>query len=1204
MAQFDGWPVNALENDDAILDKRAITASLYERALLALWRSMRDCKLVGVCCAKGAFCHLGTSLELQQLLLSPHQLHDQDTLQKSDSSNVSCPVVHVTNGIQENDTVGIKSKLLKLDIFRKKYNLQANVHGLIHDTSGSALSPRSCIVNSIIALRTNIDSQSAITIGSESVIENSFLHGHCRIGSMCFVSGVQPALGQDLVLPSRILLQQVPLTGAWHTSVSSDMYVNQGLGESGEGDDGTHCVLLTLGMCDDVKAIYSPERRDERGTFCGTVWGDIFGFTGGLVSPADIWDSTCTERSLWTAQLFPVICLTETESLSRQRSMATWFWDAHRASTSSVCETSDVAKLVEEWRSSPRLSMSHLLKCGSAEAMAHWKLYILGAFSDIRRIVPPITTSNNISNLPSLKNMDSLTSLQFSETFTRANSLLQIVKTNLACATLDKKYSERRLEQEAASISLALLVVFFCASPEIATPIRDDDEVANLLCHHVSLFDCDLSPSYIYPPSDGPSTMGGVSSSCSVAEKLSLQRILRSTKHCYQAIFDNDNFSEVAGLSHPTPADATNPTSWLFGYILRQVDLHGPSGTLLGILKFCSCDSSAPLRILPAKLPRFILLLRLMSNFRIVVLLPTTTSIGISTLLSHIESSIKALPPQCTSLGRAELYINQGSRLVMSNLFDIICLRHLARRDAEQTLCHDAFITIMQQLVRFHLDCSSAFHTHALLVPTVPRRTFSALPLRALSDSLYLAHKSVASAPFRIDLAGGWSDTPPITYECAGNVVNLAVDILDYDDNTRSSDNVDTRAPAEQSLHCSADFIAEPIIRLTTRMKSAASFSTGGATSREFDSHTVTCRSLEDFKTSGCDSAEAIWMKPGALLRVCILAMGILSPLPTSSAFGSEASSLATALCYRCGGYGLHLRSSSSVPVGSGMGSSSILIAVVIRAIWQLLQSSGLNIGLPDVEGQCGALLLVDLVGRAEQLLHTGGGWQDQVGGIYGGLKSSVSSGVLPLNVRVQQISIHPVLHRRLEQRMFLVYSGVARVARGTLLDVLGKFAMQPSVREGETKRKQKTTAMTGIISNACSLQLLLQSRAASECHTQDQADAVVDDIAAHVEVYWEQKKSLAGGTETIFLRNLLSRLNETCAGVSACGAGAGGFVVCFLRRGVNVKDLAKVIKCVREEVSVAEPCSPQTMVSLHAVKINMSGVVSSASNGLNEPVI
>ncbi|KAG0371084.1 hypothetical protein BGZ54_000532 [Gamsiella multidivaricata] len=36
-----------------------------------------------------------------------------------------------------------------------------------------------------------------------------------------------------------------------------------------------------------------------------------------------------------------------------------------------------------------------------------------------------------------------------------------------------------------------------------------------------------------------------------------------------------------------------------------------------------------------------------------------------------------------------------------------------------------------------------------------------------------------ASAPARIDLAGGWTDTTPITHEHGGKVVNVAVKIND-----------------------------------------------------------------------------------------------------------------------------------------------------------------------------------------------------------------------------------------------------------------------------------------------------------------------------------------------------------------------------------------------------------------------------------------
>lgn len=42
-----------------------------------------------------------------------------------------------------------------------------------------------------------------------------------------------------------------------------------------------------------------------------------------------------------------------------------------------------------------------------------------------------------------------------------------------------------------------------------------------------------------------------------------------------------------------------------------------------------------------------------------------------------------------------------------------------------------------------------------------------------------------------------------------------------------------------------------------------------------------------------------------------------------------------------------------------------------------------------------------------EQLLTTGGGWQDQCGGLYGGAKKSSSDTGLPIKISTQQISVY-----------------------------------------------------------------------------------------------------------------------------------------------------------------------------------------------------
>lgn len=66
-------------------------------------------------------------------------------------------------------------------------------------------------------------------------------------------------------------------------------------------------------------------------------------------------------------------------------------------------------------------------------------------------------------------------------------------------------------------------------------------------------------------------------------------------------------------------------------------------------------------------------------------------------------------------------------------------------------------------------------------------------------------------------------------------------------------------------------------------------------------------------------------------------------------------------------GGGISVTCVSDLPSGSGMGTSSILAATALHSLSALL-------GLPTSQDA-----LVNLVSQVEQILTTGGGWQDQV---------------------------------------------------------------------------------------------------------------------------------------------------------------------------------------------------------------------------------
>ena len=68
-----------------------------------------------------------------------------------------------------------------------------------------------------------------------------------------------------------------------------------------------------------------------------------------------------------------------------------------------------------------------------------------------------------------------------------------------------------------------------------------------------------------------------------------------------------------------------------------------------------------------------------------------------------------------------------------------------------------------------------------------------------------------------------------------------------------------------------------------------------------------------------------------------------------------------------------------------------------------------------------------------EQLLTTGGGWQDQCGGLYGGAKISESGKGLPVHVDTNQIQVPPGFMEKLSRHLLLVYTGKTRLARNLL---------------------------------------------------------------------------------------------------------------------------------------------------------------------------
>eukprot|EP00755_Sulcionema_specki_P010692 Sspe_Gene.7068::Locus_2383_Transcript_1_1_Confidence_1.000_Length_3074::g.7068::m.7068/K05305/FUK; fucokinase len=329
----------------------------------------------------------------------------------------------------------------------------------------------------------------------------------------------------------------------------------------------------------------------------------------------------------------------------------------------------------------------------------------------------------------------------------------------------------------------------------------------------------------------------------------------------------------------------------------------------------------------------------------------------------------------------------------------------------------------------------------------------------------------MASSPARIDLSGGWTDTPPISYESGGVVVNAAI-----------------RVGGEKPL--------KAYVRRTETLH-LRFWSERGET---------VCTSLLSLRDYNQPQA------PAALLKAALVALDVIDP------FGPPLEEQLEAL-----GGGLELCTASGLPVGSGLGGSSILGGV-------LLHSLGIAVGR-----DYGKDALVHAVLRLEQLLTSGGGWQDQVGGMYGGLKACRSDPSLPLKVTTEVLNTSPAFLDTLDKHLVLVYTGRARLARNLLQGVLRRWAARlPHVVR--TVGELKATAGD-----------MIQAIAHED----------LEGMGRALLSYWGQKKEMAGGgVEPAVVSQALEEWKGLYYGANLGGAGGGGFLVLLTKHPNAVEDI------------------------------------------------
>ena len=335
--------------------------------------------------------------------------------------------------------------------------------------------------------------------------------------------------------------------------------------------------------------------------------------------------------------------------------------------------------------------------------------------------------------------------------------------------------------------------------------------------------------------------------------------------------------------------------------------------------------------------------------------------------------------------------------------------------------------------------------------------------------------RHTVNLPLRVNWGGGWSDTPPYCNENGGTVLNVAI-------------LLNGKKPVEVTL--------ERIDELKIVFDS-----------RDMDVH-------GEFDTIEPLQATGDPFDPFALQKACLLACGIIP---------QKGYKLEDILRRLGGGFVMHSEV-TDVPKGSGLGTSSILSAACVKAVFEF---TGIEFTEEDLYAHVLAM---------EQIMSTGGGWQDQVGGATPGLKYISSMPGLKQEIKVTHVELPESARKELDERFVLIYTGQRRLARNLLRDVVGRYVGNEPDSLFALEEIQKTAAL---------MRFELER-------------GNVDGFAKLLDYHWELSKKVDAGSSNTLIEQIFSSIEEMIDGRLVCGAGGGGFLQVILKKGITREDVEK----------------------------------------------
>lgn len=318
-------------------------------------------------------------------------------------------------------------------------------------------------------------------------------------------------------------------------------------------------------------------------------------------------------------------------------------------------------------------------------------------------------------------------------------------------------------------------------------------------------------------------------------------------------------------------------------------------------------------------------------------------------------------------------------------------------------------------------------------------------------------------SPVRIDIAGGWTDTPPFCLMEGGSVVNLAIEL-------NGQQPIQTYVKPCSEHHVvlkSIDLGASEIVE--------------------------TYEQLADFKRVG---------SPFSIPKAALALAGFL-PQYSQEKYPDLKSQL---MAFGCG---IEITLLSAIPAGSGLGTSSVLAATVLGTI-----NDFLSLGW-DKNEICHKTLVL------EQLLTTGGGWQDQFGGVLQGVKLLQTCKGFEQQPIVHWLPTDLYTQPEYQACHLLYYTGITRTAKTILAEIVQKM----------------------FLNDHDQVALLREMKA----HSLQMYEAIqrndFKEMGKLVGKTWLQNQAIDAGTNPMEVKKLTDLIDELCLGYKLPGAGGGGYL-------------------------------------------------------------